>query len=134
MLQKPRRLAIVFGGGVVLHAARTGRDLQGVVSFHGSLADKTTAEKGMVKTKVRVFNGADDPFVKPEQIEAFKAEMANADVDFRFVNYAGAVHSFTNPEADMFAEKFKMPVGYNAMADADSWAQMRAFFQDIFAQ
>lgn len=123
-----------FGGGVVLHAARTGRDLKGVVSFHGSLADKTTAEKGMVKTKIRVFNGADDPFVKPEQIEALKAEMANAGVDFRFVNYAGAVHSFTNPDADMFAEKFKMPVGYNAMADADSWAQMRAFFQDIFAQ
>jgi len=123
-----------FGGGVVLHAARTGRDLRGVISYHGSLKPMAPAQKGMVKAQVRAFNGAADPFVKPEQIAAFKEEMRRAGVNFRFVNYEGAVHSFTNPEADAFAKRFNMPVGYNAAADADSWAQTRAFLQDIFAR
>ncbi|MDV7339138.1 dienelactone hydrolase family protein [Terasakiella sp. A23] len=129
---KTAAIGYCFGGGVVLHAARTGRDLKGVVSYHGSLKPMVKAEKGKVKAQVRAFNGADDPFIKPEQITAFKMEMQGAGVNWDFVNYDGAVHSFTNPEADAFAAKFKMPVGYDAAADADSWAQTRAFFQDIF--
>jgi len=123
-----------FGGGVVLHAARTGRDLRGVISYHGSLQPKAKAEKGVVKAKVRAYNGAADPFIKPEHIDAFKAEMMAAGVDYRFVNYDGALHSFTNPQADEFAKRFKMPVGYNAAADAGSWIETRAFLQDIFAK
>ncbi|GGF54822.1 dienelactone hydrolase [Terasakiella brassicae] len=131
---KTAAIGYCFGGGVVLHAARTGRDLDGVISYHGSLKPMTKAEKGVIKAQVRAFNGADDPFVKPEEIAAIKQEMQDADVDFRFVNYPGAVHSFTNPDADDFAKRFKMPVGYNAAADADSWAQTRAFLRDIFAR
>lgn len=130
---KTAAIGYCFGGGVVLHAARTGRDLKGVVSYHGSIKPMKTAEKGMVKAQIRAFNGAADPFVKPEEIKAFETEMTNAGVDYRFVNYDGAVHSFTNPDADDFGAKFKMPLAYNAKADADSWAQTRAFFQDIFA-
>lgn len=131
---KTAALGYCFGGGVVLHAARTGRDLDGVISYHGSLQPVGKAQKGVVKAQIRAFNGADDPFVKPEQIAAFKQEMQDAGVNYRFVNYVGAVHSFTNPDADEFAKRFKMPVGYNAMADADSWAQTRAFLRDIFAR
>ena len=54
-----------------------------------------------------VLNGADDPFVKPEQIGAFKQEMTLAKVDFRFVDYPGAVHAFTNPEATEAGKKFE---------------------------
>ncbi|SCA56827.1 Dienelactone hydrolase family protein [Candidatus Terasakiella magnetica] len=121
-----------FGGGMVLHAARTGRDLKGVISYHGSLKTQTPAMMGAVKAKVRVYNGAADPFIKPEHISAFKAEMQAAGVDYNFVNYEGALHSFTNPDADAFAKKFKMPVGYDAMADGDSWMRTRAFLSDIF--
>ena len=36
-----------FGGGIVLHMARLGIDeLDGVVSFHGSLSTQTPAERG----------------------------------------------------------------------------------------
>ncbi|WP_135076315.1 dienelactone hydrolase family protein [Terasakiella sp. SH-1] len=132
--KKTAALGYCFGGGMVLHAARTGRDLKGVVSYHGSLKAKTKAMPGKVKAKIRVFNGADDPFIKADHITAFQQEMKGAGVDYDFVNYAGAVHSFTNPEADKFATKFKMPVGYNAQADADSWMRTRAFLQDLFAQ
>ncbi len=121
-----------FGGGVVLDMARQGLPLKGVVSFHGSLGTKQPAVKGKVRAKVLVLNGADDPFTKPEQITAFKEEMKNAGVKFEFVNYKGAKHSFTNPAADGFAKKFKMPLAYNAEVDKKSWAKMQVFFKDIF--
>lgn len=121
-----------FGGAVVLQMARAGLDLQGVVSFHGSLGTPSPAVKGMVKAKVLVANGADDSFVKPEEIDAFKKEMEVAGVDYKFINYAGAKHSFTNTDADEYAKKFNMPIAYNAEADTQSWAEMQAFFKKIF--
>jgi dienelactone hydrolase len=121
-----------FGGGVVLHMARYGLDLDGVVSFHGSIATVTPAQPGAVKARVLVYNGADDSFVTAEQIAAFKKEMEEAGADYEFVNLEGAVHSFTNPDADMFARKFGMNLAYNEAADKESWAGMQAFFNQIF--
>lgn len=121
-----------FGGGVVLHMARMGVDLDGVVSFHGSLGTKTPAEEGKVKARVLVCHGADDPFVSPETIDAFKAEMDHAKVDYAFHAYEGAKHSFTNPGADEAGKKFNLPLAYNKEADEISWKQMQAFFNEIF--
>ena len=98
-----------FGGGIVLKMARMGVDLKGVSSFHGSLATDSPAKKGDIKASVRVFNGADDPFVKPEHIDALKTEMNSAGVDFEFVNYANVLHSFTNPDANANGKKFGRP-------------------------
>ena len=123
-----------FGGGILLNMARMGTDIDGVVSFHGSVATQSPAQKGDIKTRIRVFNGADDPFVKPEQIETFKKEMEAAGADYKLVNYPGAVHSFTNPDADAFGKKFKLPLAYNKQADQDSWQQMQDFFDEIFAE
>jgi len=121
-----------MGGGIVLNIARGGAELAGVVSFHGSLGPKQKAMPGKVKAKLRVYNGAADPFVKPEQIVAFEAEMKAAGVDYTIKHYEGVKHSFTNPEADVFASKFNMPLGYDKAADEDSWAGMQAFFKEIF--
>jgi len=121
-----------FGGGIVLNMARMGVDLKGVASFHGSLATTTPAEKGKVKAKIMVFNGEADPFTKPEQIAAFKAEMDKAGVDYKFINYPGAKHSFTNPGADKFGKEFNLPLAYNKKADKDSWKRMQKFFKRIF--
>lgn len=121
-----------FGGGVVLEMARRGVDLAGVASFHGSLGTAQAAQKGDVKAKVLVMNGDADPFVKAEQISAFKQEMQAAGVDFEFIGYPEAKHSFTNPGADAFGQKFKLPLAYNADADRKSWDKMQAFFTDIF--
>ena len=123
-----------FGGGVVLNMARMGVELKGVSSFHGSIATENPAKKGDIKASVRVFNGAADPFVKAEQIEALKAEMKNAGVDFEFVNYPGVKHSFTNPEADAKGKKFGLPLEYNAEADRDSWQKNLEFLKEIFAE
>jgi dienelactone hydrolase/uncharacterized protein YndB with AHSA1/START domain len=132
----PARIAAIgycFGGAVVLNMARMGADVQGVVSFHGNLQPITPAKPGTVKAKVLVLNGADDPFVPVEQRTAFKAEMDAAGVDYEFVDYPGAVHSFTSPFADAMGKEFNLPLAYNAAADADSWQRMLAFFGEIFA-
>ncbi|MGB5985634.1 MAG: dienelactone hydrolase family protein [Desulfobacterales bacterium] len=131
----PERIAAIgycFGGGVVLHMARAGLDLKGVVSFHGSLAAATPVSSGTIKGRILVCHGADDPMVSQEELDAFRNEMTEADVDYTLIIYPGATHSFTNPQADQIAEKFKLPVAYNAEADQRSWAAMTQFFQEIF--
>jgi len=122
-----------FGGGIVINMARMGEDLAGVVSFHGSLGTNSPAKKGDIKTRLLVLNGAEDPFTKPQQIAAFKKEMDDAGADYRFVNYPGAKHSFTNPDADKFGKEFGLPLEYNEQADKDSWQQMQDFFREIFS-
>jgi dienelactone hydrolase len=123
-----------FGGGTVLHMARVGTDLAGVISFHGSLATKKLAQSGQVKAKILVLNGADDPFVTPEQIAALKQEMQSAGADLEFVNYPGVKHSFTNPSADDLGKRFKMPLAYNAEADKNSWQRMQVFLEQVFME
>jgi dienelactone hydrolase len=131
----PQKIAAVgycFGGGIVLNMARQGIDLKGVASFHGNLSPVEPAKQGFVKAKILVLHGADDKFITVEQIEAFKNEMKNAGADFRFIAYPGALHSFTNPEADEYGKKFKIPVAYNAEADKKSWKELKKFLQQIF--
>jgi dienelactone hydrolase len=121
-----------FGGGVVLNMARQGADLKGVVSFHGNLIAVKPAEPGAINAKILVFTGDADKFVPPEQVAAFRQEMETAQADFRIVSYPGAMHSFTNPDADKYAKEFHLPLGYNAQADKNSWEEMKRFLTDIF--
>ncbi|MEW8506643.1 MAG: dienelactone hydrolase family protein [Candidatus Thiodiazotropha sp.] len=113
-----------FGGGMVLEMARRGLELDLVGSFHGSLPTSSPAAKGAVKAEVLVFNGADDPFVKAEHIEAFMSEMDQAGVKYSFTNYPGAKHSFTNPGADKFGKAFDLPLQYDEAADRQSWTAL----------
>lgn len=121
-----------FGGGVVLNMAREGADLKGVAAFHGGLATDTPAQAGKVKARVRVFTGADDKMIPAAQVEGFKQEMEAAGVDYKVVSYPGAMHSFTNPDADELGKKFNMPIAYNAAADRDSWERLQSFLRTIF--
>jgi len=120
-----------FGGGIVLEMARRGSDLAGVVSFHGGLGTPAPAKPGAVKGKLLVLNGAADPFVKPDQIDAFKKEMQAAGVTYTFIDYPGAVHAFTNPAATENGKKFNLPLAYDADADKKSWAEMQRFLQTV---
>jgi len=133
----PEHIAAIgycFGGGVVLEMARQGLDLDAVVSFHGSLATSNPASPGIIKARILVCHGDDDKMVTPEQIEAFLKEMKTVGVDYTFISYPEAKHSFTNPGADIYAEKFNIPVGYNAEADKKSWQDMQDFLKESFAK
>lgn len=116
-----------FGGTVVINMARAGADLAAIAAFHAGLSTNTPAPQS-VKTKVLVLNGADDPLIKPEQIEAFKKDMDAAKADYRYINYPGALHAYTNPEATEVGKKFNMPVAYNAKVDKQAKAEADKFF------
>ncbi len=128
----PTKVAAIgycFGGSAVLELARSGENLAGVVSFHGDLSTTAPAKPGEVKAKVLVCTGADDAFVKPQTVEAFDKEMKAAGADYQINSYGGAVHAFTNPDAD----RHKIPnIAYNEKADKRSWEAMKAFFAEVF--
>ncbi|MFN2348616.1 MAG: dienelactone hydrolase family protein [Thioalkalivibrio sp.] len=130
--EKVAAIGYCFGGSVVLEMARSGADLLGVASFHGALTTQNPAQPGEVKSRVLVLHGNEDSMVPAEQVEGFKKEMDAAGVDYHFVGYDGATHSFTNPAADEAAKKFGMPVGYNAEADQKSWDELERFLAETF--
>ncbi len=130
---KVAAIGYCFGGGVVLQMAREGVDLRGVASFHGSLATINPAQPSMIKAKILVAHGADDSFVKQTDLVNFWSEMNKVGVDFQVIIYSGASHSFTNPDADSFGEKFNLPLAYNQRADENSWKALQLFLQDVMA-
>ncbi len=132
----PTRIGAVgycFGGAVVLNMARAGADLAGVAGFHASLGLNTPAPApGTVKAKILVLNGADDPFVKKEQYVTFKGDLDAAKADYKVIEYPGAVHAFTNPEATELGKKFNLPLRYDAKANEEAKAEASKFFAQIF--
>ena len=120
-----------FGGSVALSMANAGYDLDAVAAFHSGVGLPIQAE-AKPSAKILVCNGADDPFISPESIEAFKANMDGVEADYNYISYPGAVHSFTSKEADANGEKFGLPLAYNAAADSASWAEMQALFASAF--
>ena len=126
----PAHLAAIgycFGGTTVLELARSGADLAAVVSFHGGLDTPTPGDARNIKGKVLALHGGDDPFVPGKQVEAFQEEMRKGGVDWQFVSYGGAVHSFTNPGSGNDNSK---GAAYNERADRRSWESMKTFFAE----
>ena len=118
-----------FGGTTVIELARSGANVAGIVSFHGGLDSPTPADGKNIRCKVLVCHGADDPFESAEDMEAFQNEMRAGGVDWQMIQYGGAVHSFTLPDAGNDNSK---GAAYNEKADKRSWEAMKQFFAEIF--
>lgn len=118
-----------FGGGTVLEMSRAGEPLVGVVSFHGMLSNPHPGDAAHIRGKVLVLHGADDGYVSAEAIAALKSEMDAVGIDYRLIEYPGAVHSFTVQEA---GDDPTTGRAYHAEADRQSWAEMKAFFAEAF--
>jgi dienelactone hydrolase len=133
MVDQSRIAAIgyCFGGFVVLEMARAGLDLDGVISYHGSLGTETPAKENQIKGEVLVFTGAADPLVPEAEVKGFEAEMDSAGVAYKVVRFADAKHAFTNPAADSLGKKFEMPLAYHASADSSSWAESLVFLDRV---
>ena len=118
-----------FGGTTVYELARSGADLRGVVGFHSGLSP-SSGDAGNIRGKVLVLIGADDPLVPPEARLAFEREMRDANVDWQMNVYGNTGHSFTNQGAGAMN---RPGFFYQPQTDARSWAEMRRFFDEIFA-
>jgi len=122
-----KRIAAIgycFGGTAVIELARSGADIQGVVSFHGGLDSPTPADGKNIKCRVLALHGADDPFESAADLAAFESEMRDAKVDWELIKYGGAVHSFT----DWNATGALKGAQYNERADRRSWQDMLQLF------
>ncbi|MGZ4249801.1 MAG: dienelactone hydrolase family protein [Solirubrobacteraceae bacterium] len=116
-----------FGGRAVLELARTGADLAGAISVHGSLQTAHPASPGGVKTKVLVCHGALDPHVPTAQLTGFIEEMNAAAADFQLIVYGGAIHGFTHDVG------LQGPgVAYHAVSDQRSLLAIKSFLGEIF--
>jgi len=118
-----------FGGATALDLARSGADVAGVVSFHGNLSTDDPSLAKNIKAKILVLHGADDKFESPEQIAGFQKEMRDANVDWQFLSFGGAVHCFAIPTADNSVPGCL----YNERASKRGLAQMHMFFDETFA-
>lgn len=117
-----------FGGMCVLELARSGADLQGVISIHGIFSPGNVAN-GQITARVLCLHGHDDPMVPPDQVLEFEQEMSAAGVDWQMHVYGGTMHAFTNPKAN----NPDFGTQYSALAAARANETLQRFFDEIFA-
>lgn len=130
----PDKIAAIgycFGGSVVLTMANAGTDLDAVAAFHSGVRLPVMPSTDL-KAKVLVCNGAEDPFISLESVEAFKKAMDSVGASYQYISYPGVKHSFTSKAADANAVKFDMPLAYDAEADEKSWASLQALLEEAF--
>ncbi|MDH4073314.1 MAG: dienelactone hydrolase family protein [Gammaproteobacteria bacterium] len=122
------------GGAFALDAVRAGSDLKGVAGFYVGMLPSTLApaDAGKITSKLLIMNGGADPLVKSDVVDAFKKEMADANVDLRYISYPGARHSYTDPDATEKGKQFNIPFAYDAEATSQSRAEALKFFGEVF--
>jgi dienelactone hydrolase len=129
-----KRLAAIgycFGGSTALELARGGADLAAVVSFHGGLDFPDGNDTKNIKGHVLICTGADDPMVTPDKVAIFEDQLRKANIDYQINVYGGAVHAFTNPDADAH----NIPgIKYNEKADKRSWEAMKDWFAETLGK
>lgn len=122
-----------FGGAVVLNMARLGMDLDGVVSFHGSLGSDIQPEEGGISARILVYTGGADPFVPVDQVTGFVGEMVKAEADLTLVSFPDVKHSFMSSDADRLGAKFDLPMAYDEEAADRAWEGTKVFYQNLFS-
>lgn len=127
-------IGFCFGGSTAQALAYSGAPLVGIVSFHGSPVNAPESNATPIKTHFLLLNGAIDPMVTPEARATLEKSLEAAKIDYQSIDYAGALHAFTNPGADKLASEHGLTgkIGYNAVAAERSWKQMEIFFADLF--
>lgn len=116
-----------FGGCCSLELARGGAPLQAAVSFHGTLDTPNPVDAHRIKGSVLVLHGASDPLVPREQLPAFEEEMSAAGVDWQLTSYGGAVHSFTDPHANVPGKMM-----YDAKTASRAFTTMHNLLDEVF--
>jgi dienelactone hydrolase len=125
-----RRAAIgfCFGGINVLDLARSGADVQAVVSMHGSLGTPQPAKAGDIKAAVLVVHGAADPIAPKAERDAFEAEMTAAGARWAMLTFGGVVHAFTDAK-----ENNPGVAVYDEPATRHGYALAHAYIADAFS-
>jgi dienelactone hydrolase len=120
----PARLAAIgycLGGAAAVELARTGAPLKLIAGFHSGILPGKAEDNRLIRGKVLLCHGADDPVVPLTEIKAFCGELSAAGIDWQLHSYGGVGHSFTNPAIDAFG----LPGFFHQeAADRRSWAAL----------
>lgn len=124
---KTAAIGYCFGGGTVLELARSGAEVDGVISFHGNLDTPDPSDAADITAAILVLHGAHDPYVPVEDVVGFMKEMRKGGVaSWEFIGYGNAVHSFTDINANSEGAR------YNKEADRKSFERMTDFFANLW--
>lgn len=118
-----------FGGSTVQQLAYSGADVAAVCSFHGAPVVPTEEQAKAVKAKIMYCHGSADSFIPEVEVQKLRAAWDKGNVDYRFIYYGGAKHSFTVPDAE---KKGVDGLKYDANADRRSWQAMQSLFREVF--
>lgn len=110
-----------FGGAAVLEWARSGKDLQGFVTFHGGLASPEGQGYKKTKGKVLVFHGTSDSNITMQDFASLAVNLDQNKIKHELVTYGGAPHAFT-----VFGSE-----SYRKDADEHSWNRYLEFLKEI---
>lgn len=125
-------IGFCFGGSTVADMVKNGLDFQAGVSFHGGLGPDSAPTKGAtVKTAFLVLHGGADPFVPAGPFAQFVQRSIEAGVPITVVNFPGAVHAFSNPDADKAGLE---GVKYDKEAAEMSWKIMGHFLEMVLGE
>jgi dienelactone hydrolase len=121
-------IGFCFGGLCVLDMARAGHNVKGVASFHGLFHPAPNIPKPVIKAKVLVEHGWQDPMVKPDAVVGLASELDAAGADWQIHAHGRAVHAFTTEGVNNRAGGAE----YDADADRRSFASLKDFLAELF--
>jgi dienelactone hydrolase len=124
---KKAAVGFCFGGGNVLELARSGADINAVVSLHGDLGTTMPATKGDIKAAVFVIHGSKDPVAPKAERDALEAELDGAEANWQMLDFGGRLHSFAEEETMM-----KGIAEYHPGAAHQTYRMLDDFIQDAF--
>ena len=109
-----------FGGSAILEWARSGKNLDGFVSFHGGLETPSGQSYQDAKGKYLILHGGADESVSMEQFSKLSQELEGSKVSYEMITYSGAPHAFT-----VFGSE-----RYRKDADEKSWNRLISFLKE----
>ena len=121
---KVAAIGYCFGGRCVLDLARSGAELNIVVSFHGIYDRPNIDNPKNIKTPILLLHGYEDPYATEDDLKKLLNELKEKNSRW-FVHIFGSVaHAFTNPDANDESNGLK----YNRDAMHMSWKIMKNYF------
>ncbi len=128
-------IGFCFGGLTVIELLRSGAEVSGVVSFHGTLGNKLKNKQAQtvpiatsIKGSLLLLHGYEDPLVSLEDIAHMQKELNDAKVDWQMNVYGHTSHAFTNPEA----HDTEHGLVFQPLSSERAWWSMIHFFSERF--
>jgi len=125
---KKAAVGFCFGGGNVLELARSGAELDAVVSLHGDLQTTMPVKKaGEIKAAIFVIHGSIDPVAPKADRDFIEAELDSVWANWQMLDFGGRLHSFAEEETMM-----KGVAEYHPGAAHQTFRMLDEFIQDAF--